>query len=161
MLDFAHVIEAMAQLGSDVNNMVTGTNITPLIIAAARGHKKTVKTLIHFGAQILQLSPKKSFQMRKEQLDREYEGMHGSNESEDSNSFDNKSIGSSAFDFALQNSHNEIVECLIRELTLRNACITKSDDRGLADLYDFEHDFPAIERSLLPQKCGISEKESK
>lgn len=37
-------------MGADVNLKVCGTNLTPLIIAAARGNEKTVEILVQQGA---------------------------------------------------------------------------------------------------------------
>lgn len=53
VLDHAAAIEMMIEHGANVNLAVPGTNITPLVIAAARGHDSTVKALVRCGASIL------------------------------------------------------------------------------------------------------------
>ena len=46
----------MNEAGADINIKAAGSNISPLIIAAARGNQKSLKVLIKLGATIL---PKK------------------------------------------------------------------------------------------------------
>ena len=43
------------------------------------------------------------------------------------------SLGSSAVEFALHNKHNEIVECLIREISLRSAIDTRENNSKRED----------------------------
>lgn len=132
-LDNSEAIKVLAQRGCSINPCIKGTDITPLKISAARGYEGSVKTLINFGAQILadkseKKQSKKSleFQEQKEKLDREFRESRGYGSSVDSMEFDSQSRGSSAVDFALQNNHNDIVECLLRELTLRSV-VEKKD----------------------------------
>jgi hypothetical protein len=42
VLDYYEVIYVLLQTGANVNLKVSGTNLTALIIAAARGNEKTV-----------------------------------------------------------------------------------------------------------------------
>lgn len=42
VLDYYDVIYVLLQMGANVNLKVSGTNLTALIIAAARGNEKTV-----------------------------------------------------------------------------------------------------------------------
>ena len=42
VLDYYEVIYVLLQTGANVNLKVSGTNLTALIIAAARGNQKTV-----------------------------------------------------------------------------------------------------------------------
>jgi len=50
ILDYYEVIEVLICMGADVNLKVNETNLTPLIIAAARGNEKTVEILVQQGA---------------------------------------------------------------------------------------------------------------
>jgi IPT/TIG domain len=146
VLDCFEAIKVLAEHGGDLNKPVEDSSITPLVIATARGNSNTVQTLVTLGAHILK-NEASAFQLHKDVLDREYNLRKSSYDSE----FDCKSLGSSAVDLALFKNHNDIVECLVREITLRSAC---SSERALDE--DSPHNI-----GLLPQKCGISEKESK
>ena len=53
-LDYADAIEFIYSHGANVNLKAKDSNLTPLVIAAARGHDKTVRTLMNLGAEILQ-----------------------------------------------------------------------------------------------------------
>ena len=45
-LDYAEGVELIHKHGANVNLKAHGTNITPLVIAATRGHEKTVRVLM-------------------------------------------------------------------------------------------------------------------
>jgi ankyrin repeat protein len=48
-LDWPEVIKALAERRADLNRTALGSNITPLIIAAALGNQRSVKALIKHG----------------------------------------------------------------------------------------------------------------
>ena len=53
-LDYSEAIEFLHSYGANVNLKAKDSNLTPLVIAAARGHDKSVRTLMNLGAKILQ-----------------------------------------------------------------------------------------------------------
>ena len=116
------------------------SNFSPLVIAAAKGLYKSVRTLMHLGAEILQRSRTPEPDKRKNSAKRRNEVQAeapfpllqnasviqksdgnrkhppngaSSEESSDSEVDDLRSHNSSVVDFAIQNDHFDIVELLI------------------------------------------------
>ena len=125
-------------------NIKSANNLTPLMVAAAKGHEKAVKKLMRLGA---------IFQNDNNEVDQRY---HSSEKSENSmgssyndevssqnsnyvnepvpmpqmqcltsqSSFSNKDKREregNALELALQNRHHGIVEMLLRDMTLKDA----------------------------------------
>ncbi len=52
-LGLSNVIELLAKYGADLNIEISGTNLSPLNIAAKHGHEQTYSALMTFGALVL------------------------------------------------------------------------------------------------------------
>ena len=55
-LDYSELIEFVHSYGANINLKARDSNFSPLVIAAAKGLDKSVRTLMHLGAEILQRS---------------------------------------------------------------------------------------------------------
>ena len=52
-LDYSELIEFVHSYGANINLKPKDSNFSPLVIAAAKGLYKSVRTLMHLGAEIL------------------------------------------------------------------------------------------------------------
>jgi len=145
-LDYPELIKFVHSYGADINLKARDSNFSPLVIAAAKGQDNLVRTLMSLGAKILNRSrtpePDAKRKTAKRKADSELpftlltnasiikksEGnsRHPSNlndnRSEEYDEEDDlRSQNSSVVDFAIQNDHVDILEILVRELSLQDA----------------------------------------
>ena len=164
-LDYSELISILYEHGADLN-VQSKDQLTPLVIAAAKGHEKSVKKLIRLGAVFWNQSADDSFlsQQNKEGLlpemlsssDDDFSGSEYLDM--DELSFENsklqqnksfarsqksfvsinggKSRDEEAIEIALKNNNFSIVELLLRDMTLKNAVREPSLERQDSDAPD-------------------------
>ena len=145
-LDYPELIKFVHSYGADINLKAKDSNFTPLVIAAAKGQDNLVRTLMSLGARILhrprtpEPDGKRKTARRKADSElpftllanasaiKKSEGNsghplhHNDNYSEEYDEEDDlRSQNSSVVDFAIQNDHVDILEILVRELSLQDA----------------------------------------
>ena len=134
-LDYADGVEFLHKYGANVNIKAQGTNITPLVIAAARGHEKTVRVLmplVYKPIIIDKESKKINNSARKREIEASFTSLPNSIIVQKRNSencsdvssddlYGNISSLNSSVNAAIQNDQIDIVELIVRELSLNNA----------------------------------------